>query len=79
MAEYVASVDYVWKDEPTFTETNAVVVVLNDKDLYQEMSDNESFDERVFFYFQDDAEFRRAFDPTDCEFEFTLIKESNNE
>jgi len=76
MAEYVASVDYVWKDETISGNKNALVVVLNDSKLYQQMHDDESFDERIWFYFQNDAEFQRAFDPSNNEFEFTIIKEN---
>jgi len=76
MAEYVASVSYIWKEETIEDETNALVVVLNDNDLYKKMHDDQSFDERIFFYFQDDAEFQRAFDPNNDEFEFTITKEN---
>lgn len=68
-------VDYVWKDSTIPGDNSAMVVVLNHPDLYQELVKNESYDARVWFYFQDEAEFQRAFDPTNDEFEFTLIRE----
>jgi hypothetical protein len=73
MAERVASVVCVWKDENIARNTD--VVILNDSVKYEQMCKDLSFDERVFFYFQDEAEFRRAFDPDDTEFEFFLIEE----
>lgn len=74
MAERITSVDYVWKNEVE-GDTNAMVVILNDSDKYEQMSNDDSFDQRIWFYFQDEAEFQRAFDPTNDEFEFTLIRE----
>lgn len=75
MAERITSVDYVWKNEAVEGDNNAQVVILNDSEKYEEMCADESFDQRVWFYFQDEAEFQRAFDPTNDEFEFTLIRE----
>lgn len=74
MAERITSVDYVWKNEVE-GDTNAMVVILNDSDKYEQMSNDDSFDQRIWFYFQDEAEFQRAFDPTNDEFEFTLLRE----
>jgi hypothetical protein len=39
------------------------------------MVEDEAFDSRIWFYFQDEAEFQRAFDKDTDEFEFTLIRE----
>lgn len=75
MAERITSVDYVWKNEAVEGDNNAQVVILNDSEKYEEMCADESFDARIWFYFQDEAEFQRAFDPTNDEFEFTLIRE----
>jgi hypothetical protein len=73
--ERVVYVDYKWKDEVVAGDTGALVVILNDSDKYAEMSEDESFDQRIWFYFQDEAEFRRAFDPNNDEFEFVLLRE----
>ena len=73
--ERVVYVDYKWKDEDVAGDTGALVVILNDSDKYDEMVENEDFDSRIWFYFQDEAEFRRAFDPSNDEFEFVLLRE----
>jgi hypothetical protein len=72
MKERVTTVDYIWKDSEIAGDTEAQVVILNDSDKYDEMVANESFDERIWFYFQDEAEFQRAFDAHNTEFEFVL-------
>jgi hypothetical protein len=72
MSERITWVDYQWKDSDIPGDTRAQVVVLNDSNKYEEMSADESFDQRIWFYFQDEAEFKRAFDPNDDEFEFVL-------
>jgi len=74
MNEYITSIDYVWKNDNSGNE-NALVVVINDSQTYQQMHDDETFDERVFFYFADMAEFQRSFDANNDEFEFTTIRE----
>ena len=73
--ERVTRVDYIWKDSDVAGDTSAMVVILNDSAKYEEMVADESFDERIWFYFQDEAEFKRAFDTDNDEFEFVLIKE----
>lgn len=75
MAERVTWVDYSWKDSDIPGDTRAQVVILNDSDKYDEMMNDESFDERIWFYFQNEAEFQRAFDPANSEFEFVLTGE----
>lgn len=75
--ERVVFVDYKWKDEVVPGDTGALVVILNDSNKYDEMIADESFDERIWFYFQDEAEFRRAFDPDNDEFEFVLLREED--
>jgi hypothetical protein len=79
MSERITWVDYKWKDEVVQGDTNAQVVILNDSEKYAEMSADESFDQRIWFYFQDEAEFQRAFDSTNDEFEFTIIREVADE
>lgn len=74
MAERITFVDYQWKNDLE-GDTNAMVVILNDSDKYEQMCADDSFDQRVWFYFQDEAEFQRAFDPSTDEFEFTLLRE----
>jgi len=74
MQERVTWVDYIWKDSDIEGDTRAQVVILNDSDKYEQMSNDESFDERIWFYFQDEAEFERAFDSNNDEFEFVLVK-----
>jgi hypothetical protein len=76
MSERVTQVDYNWKDHsPSFGDVDATVVILNDSLKYEEMSNDESYDQRVFFYFQDEAEFQRAFNPDSDEFEFVILRE----
>lgn len=75
--ERVVYVDYQWKDEVVPGDTGALVVILNDSDKYDEMVADESFDQRIWFYFQDEAEFRRAFDPNNTEFDFVLLREED--
>lgn len=75
--ERITWVDYIWKDEidNDMPETRAMVVILNNPELYEDLHKHEGFDERVWFYFQDEAEFKRAFDPNTDEFEFILTYE----
>jgi hypothetical protein len=73
--ERVTRIDYIWKDSEVVGDTSALVVILNDSDKYEQMSNDQSFDERIWFYFQDEAEFQRAFDHHNNEFEFILVKE----
>jgi hypothetical protein len=72
MSERITWVDYQWKDSDIPGDTRAQVVVLNDSKEYERMNKDEDFDQRIWFYFQDEAEFKRAFDPNDDEFEFVL-------
>jgi hypothetical protein len=76
MAERVVWVDYIWKDEEVAGDNDVMVIILNDPELYEDLCKHEGFDQRVWFYFQDEAEFQRAFDPNTDEFEFTLIRET---
>jgi len=55
MTERVTWVDYQWKDETMSGDKMAMVVIMNDKDLYEELSANDEFDQRIWFYFQDEA------------------------
>jgi hypothetical protein len=73
--ERVVWVDYIWKDEEVSGDTDAMVIILNDPKLMEKMVADESFDQRVWFYFQDEAEYQRAFDPNDEEFDFTIVRE----
>lgn len=73
--ERVTWVDYEWKGEVVPGDQSAMVVVLNHPDLYQELVENTSFDERVWFYFQDEAEFQRAFNKDNDEHDFYLVRE----
>jgi hypothetical protein len=75
MEERVTWVEYQWKGETVPGDTGAQVVILNDSDKYEEMCADSSFDERIWFYFQDEAEFQRAFDPNNDEHEFYLVRE----
>lgn len=75
MQERISWVDYVWKDSDIPGDTRAQVVILNDTGKYEQMVADESFDERIWFYFQDEAEFQRAFDASNEEFEFVLTRE----
>jgi hypothetical protein len=73
MAERVVWVEYQWKDEEIPGDTDAMVVILNDPKLYKQLSEDDEFDQRVWFYFQDEAEFQRAFDPKNDEHDFYLV------
>jgi hypothetical protein len=73
MAERVVWVEYQWKDEEVAGDTDAMVVILNDPKLYKQLSEDDEFDQRVWFYFQDEAEFQRAFDPKNDEHDFYLV------
>lgn len=81
MSERVTWVDYEWRDEVNPAsgyipgDTMAQVVILNDPDLYEKMVEDEDFDQRIWFYFQDEAEFQRAFIKDNDEFEFHIIAE----
>jgi hypothetical protein len=77
MSERITAVDYQWKDSDIPGDTKAWVVILNDSNKYEQMSADDSFDQRIWFYFQDEAEFKRAFDPSSDEFEFVLTGENN--
>lgn len=78
MTERVTWVDYQWKGEVVPGDTMAQVVILNDSKLYEEMVEDESFDQRIWFYFQDEAEFQRAFDPNNDEHDFYLVREHDD-
>ena len=75
MSERVTYVDYQWKDSDVPGDSSALVVILNDCEKYEQMVENEDYDARVWFYFQDEAEFQRAFDSSSDEFEFVLTNE----
>ena len=75
MSERITAVDYQWKDSDIPGDTKAWVVILNDSNKYEQMVEDDSFDQRIWFYFQDEAEFARAFDPSSDEFEFVLTNE----
>jgi len=77
MSEKITRVNYQWKDSDIPGDTKAWVVILNDSTKYEQMSSDDSFDQRIWFYFQDEAEFQRAFDPSSDEFEFVLTGENN--
>jgi hypothetical protein len=75
MSERITWVDYQWKDSDIPGDTRAQVVILNDSKEYERMSNDEAFDSRIWFYFQDEAEFQRAFDSSSDEFEFVITRE----
>jgi len=75
MSERITWVDYIWKNSDIEGDTRAQVIILNDTAKYGQMVEDESFDERIWFYFQDEAEFQRAFDTDNTEFDFVLVKE----
>jgi hypothetical protein len=75
MSERSTYVDYQWKDSDVPGDTSALVVILNDCGKYEQMVEDEDYDARVWFYFQDEAEFQRAFDSSSDEFEFVLTNE----
>ena len=73
-------VEYIWKDEDDSAEaTRAMAVILNDPELYDDLCKHDGFDQRVWFYFQDEAEFKRAFDPNNDEFEFIITWEEDHD
>lgn len=75
MAERVTNVDYIWKGEVVPGDTDCLVVIVNDDERYEQMTEDDAFDPMVWFTFKDEAEFQRAFDPTNNEFDFTLVNE----
>ena len=75
MAERITFVEYQWKDEEISGDTGALVVILNDSNAYEQLHKDESFDERIWFYFQDEAEFQRAFNKDNDEHDFYLVRE----
>jgi len=77
--ERVTWVEYIWKDEEVAGDTDAMVVILNDPKLYDKMTKKESFDQRVWFYFQDEAEFKRAFNKDNDEHDFYLVAQYDEE
>ena len=79
MAERVTSVDYIWKGNAVPGDNDCLVVIVNDKAKYDQMVEDESFDPMVWFTFADEAEFQRAFDPNNEEFDFTLVREYKDE
>ena len=76
MTERVTTVDYIWKGETVPGDTDCLVVIVNDDAKYDQMTEDDAFDPMVWFTFRDEAEFQSAFDELNCEFEFTLTRES---
>lgn len=75
MAERVTNVDYIWKGGVVPGDKDCLVVIVNDDERYEQMTEDDAFDPMVWFTFKDEAEFKRAFDPTNNEFDFTLVNE----
>jgi hypothetical protein len=55
----IAEIEIQWKGY-NGTEI-AQVYILNDKDKYDELSADDNFDQRLWFYFQDETEFQSYF------------------
>lgn len=75
MAERVAEVEYVWDDEPDGEVHTSLVVILNDSEEYDRMAEEDDYDSRIFFYFRDEEEYKRAFSPDYEGGEFHLVRE----
>lgn len=65
----IREIEYIWSDEKTRTHTADVVVGDGTVD-YGDAFD--AFDPRIFFYFQDEAEFQGAF--TEGVEDFTIVR-----
>jgi hypothetical protein len=79
MAERATFVDYIWKGETVPGDKDCLVVIVNDEKRYNQMTDEDGFDPMVWFTFKDEAEFKRAFDKNNQEFDFTLVNERKQE
>lgn len=79
MAERITSVDYIWKGSSILGDNDCLVVIVNDKAKYDQMTKDDAFDQMVWFTFADEAEFKRAFDPNNQEFDFTIVNERKQE
>ena len=69
-ARYV-NVNYMWKTKPEWGVEQGALVSIGDEN-YDAMAENDEFDERIWFYFRDEAEFQKAFDD-DSEHDFVLL------
>lgn len=54
-----ATIEVKFLGEPEIIEHE--VYILNDKESYERLSADDSFDQRVWFYFQDETEFQSYF------------------
>lgn len=75
--ERITYVAYKWKEDFMGGDSMALAVILNNSGKYDEMVADSAFDGRVWFYFKDEEEFSRAFNPLDDEFEFVILEERN--
>lgn len=79
MAERATFVDYIWKGTDIPGDNDCLVIIVNDKAKYDQMAEDDSFNPMVWFTFEDEEEFQRAFDPNNEEFDFTLVREHKEE
>lgn len=72
-----ATIQIQWKEYDEIEEQE--VYILNDKETYERLSADDSFDQRVWFYFQDETEFQSYFneDNGDDWFIVREIREEN--
>lgn len=74
-----ATIQIQWKEYDEIEEQE--VYILNDKETYERLSADDSFDQRVWFYFQDETEFQSYFneDNGDDWFIVREIREENED
>ena len=66
-----AKVSYMWKSKPEWGVERGALVSIGDPD-YDRMTEEDSFDEMLWFYFRDEDEFAKAFDD-DSPHDFVLL------
>ena len=71
MTARYATVTYMWKDKPEWGVERGALVSIGDEN-YDAMAENDEFDEMLWFYFRDEAEFAKAFDD-DSPHDFVLL------
>ena len=75
MSERATFVDYKWRDSDIPGETDCLVIIVNDKERYDQMAEDDDYNPMAWFTFQDEAEFQRAFDQNNNEHDFYLVRE----
>lgn len=77
MTNNIANIRLVDVDVLVYGENEPESMTVGIGDGNVVFDDDYPFDPRVFYYFEDDAEFERAFTPNNNEFGFTLLRQTN--